>query len=797
MLVASLPIAAAVVPCIANASTPAGMVDARGGTVGSVALAIGRQSGVSVSLKGSIAARGAPAIRGRMTARQALRLLAKSSDLDLNEVSDRAFILSARRVEPQPRLSRRSHNRAEPDHADPAPRDEPDIIVTASKRGTPLKHFAGQWSRLDGSRFDHGGIVGTEAIEQRTVGFTSTHLGAGRNKLFIRGIADSSFSGPTQSPVGQYLGDLRVGYNGADPDLRLVDMDSVEVMEGPQGTLYGAGALGGIILLKPRLPDPQEIGVDASIGSSITQHGDPGFDLSTTVNLPVTGNAALRITGYRSVEGGYIDNVVTGERDVNRVTVGGGRVLGTAEIAPDWHVDLTVTGQNINGRDSQYADADGGGLIRASSIDQPFESRFALGSLVLRKDSGTIRFRSTLGTSWQKVDERFDASIDDRARGLKQLSRGRQYNSETRIWRPMTDGWSWLFGFSRLENTYRVRRDITEHGDVTDLAGMVNRLSETTLYGEVGKELTDRIEATVGGRYTMAHLRGSGEHLTPFALVRISADDGERTEQRFLPSASILARPVDGFTVYARYQQGFRPGGLSIASELVHLFRRDLLATMEAGFRFGKPRSDIVDLSGSITRSRWYDIQADYLDPQGLPVTDNIGDGRIWSATLNGGIQLAGGFRLEAGAVFNDGRVTRPSAAYEALISAARDEAGIVASADDMRIPNIARWVGRVALDWVRPIGNGWTMDANIYARYTGHSRLGVGPRLGERQGNYFDSGLSLRVSDGRKGLTLTINNLTDSIGNRFAFGAPMSSDHQAITPIRPRTARIGFDWSL
>ena len=72
-------------------------------------------------------------------------------------------------------------------------------------------------SRIDGDEFKPLGVAGTEAIEARSVGFSSTHLGAGRNKLFIRGIADSSFSGPTQSPVGQYFGDMRTGYSGPGP----------------------------------------------------------------------------------------------------------------------------------------------------------------------------------------------------------------------------------------------------------------------------------------------------------------------------------------------------------------------------------------------------------------------------------------------------------------------------------------------------------------------------------------------------------------------------------------------------
>src|SRR3546814_5101990 len=93
-----------------------------------------------------------------------------------------------------------------------------------------------------------------DSILSRTASVSSTHLGPGRNKLFIRGIADSSFTGPTQSTVGQYFGDIRLSYNAPDPDLRLYDIDNVEILEGPQGTLYGAGSLGGIIPVRSESP---------------------------------------------------------------------------------------------------------------------------------------------------------------------------------------------------------------------------------------------------------------------------------------------------------------------------------------------------------------------------------------------------------------------------------------------------------------------------------------------------------------------------------------------------------------
>jgi iron complex outermembrane receptor protein len=724
-----------------------------------------------------------------MDAGDALSRLARASGLQVKKVGANSYVLVAAArpsAAPKPKASPKLVHLA----AQPLPEPEPqDIIVTASKRDTLSRRFPGQWSRIDGDEFAPLGVPGTEAIESRSVGFSSTHLGAGRNKLFIRGIADSSFSGPTQSPVGQYFGDMRTGYSGPDPDLKLVDMQSVEILEGPQGTLYGSGALGGIVLLKPNTPDLRELSGTAAIGGSATWHGDLGYDASAVVNAPLGSNVAVRGVAYHAREGGYIDNVATGEEDINDIGVTGGRATLTAELVPDWFVDLAGIAQRIDGDDSQYADDEGSGLARDSLVDQPFSSDFALASLVVRKDSGLIRFRSTTGASWQDVDENFDATLEGLVRQLGQHSKARALSNETRIWRPMADGYSWLVGFSSIAHRYRVSRDLTVDEMTTDLAGIENRVRETTIYGEVGVELSPSIEGSVGSRYTISKLSGSGQHLSPLAWTKLDAEDTKRTEHRFLPSAALLARPLDGLTLYARYQQGFRPGGLSIAADTVRLYRNDRLGTAELGFRYGSPGRDRFDLQGSATRSVWNDIQADFLDPSGLPVTDNIGDGRVWTVTINGGLRLTPDFRLEAGIAWNDGKITKPTDLFRTLM--------IGNGGGSMEIPNIARVVARGAIEWHRDLPGDWKLETNAYARYVGRSRLGVGQHLGEEQGQYLDSGLILRASDQQRTFSLTVTNLTDEVGNRFAFGAPIATGADQLTPLRPRTIRLGFEHSF
>ena len=757
-----------------------------------MAFAIGRQAGISIAVPDrSLLGRHAPAIRGTMEAGDALSRLARASGLQVKKVGANSYVLVAAappKDSPKPRPARKLlHVAAQPvQQPEPEPQD---IVVTASKRDTLSMRFPGQWSRIDGEEFAPLGVPGSEAIESRSVGFSSTHLGAGRNKLFIRGIADSSFSGPTQSPVGQYFGDMRTGYSGPDPDLKLVDMQSVEILEGPQGTLYGSGALGGIVLLKPNAPQLGELSGTAALGGSVTWHGDLGYDASAVINAPLGGNVALRGVAYHAREGGYIDNLATGEKDINDIGVTGGRAALTVELIPGWFVDLAGVAQRIEGDDSQYADDEGDGLNRDSPVDQPFSSDFTLASLVVRKDAGPIRFRSTTGASWQDVDENFDASDRAEVRKLGQRSKARAVSNETRVWRPMADGYGWLVGFSSIVHRYEVSRDLTEDDSTIDLSGVENRVRETTVYGEFGAELTPAIEATVGARYTVTKLSGSGEHLSPLAITKLDEEDARRTEHRFLPSAALLARPIEGLTLYARYQQGFRPGGLSIAADTVRLYRNDRLGTAELGFRYGRPGRDRFDLQGSATLSRWSDIQADFLDPSGLHVTDNIGDGRVWTVTVNGGVRVSPELRLEAGLAWNDGKITKPTDVFRALV--------VGSEVGSMEIPNIARFVARGAIDWTHDLGGDWKLETNAYARYVGRSRLGIGQHLGEEQGQYLDSGLILRASDKRRAFSLTVTNLTDEVGNRFAFGAPIATGADQLTPLRPRTIRLGFGQSF
>ncbi len=639
----------------------------------------------------------------------------------------------------------------------------------------------GQVSILDGAALQAGGVGGTEKITQRLATVSSTHLGSGRNKLFIRGIADSSFTGPTQATVGQYLGDLRLTYNAPDPDLRLSDMARVEVLEGPQGTLYGAGSLGGIIRL---VPNPPEIGVTSisgTLGGSFTQDGDIGGDFGAVVNLPVAGDkAAIRATFDAATLGGYIDKPLLDKQNGNRTEILGGRLSARVSLGPDWSIDLIALGQTTDAADSQYADREGQPLTSSARVREGSDADYGMGQFVLSGRLGDIRIRSTTGLVRQRLHERYDATPPEGPpRVFAQTNRTRMIANETRVWAPERKGFGWLMGASFTHNETVLRRSFEAEGIRSTATGVRNTIDEATLYGEASLRLKNYIVATAGGRFTWSRLGGAGEDVLPAIALARAEVTADRTSTTFLPSLALHAEVSPKTTLYMRYQEGFRPGGFAIESEFVRRFRNDRTGTFEVGARHGRAGADPFDLALSFSYTRWRDIQADFIDNTGLPSTANIGDGRVWSASLAGGADVAAGLRVEAGVTWNESKVDQPPLSLLART---------------MQVPNIAELAGRVGFSWNRDIGEDLQLTANGWASYVGRSRLGIGPELGEAQGDYLDSGVNVRIGTEGLGLTLGVTNLANTRGNRFSLGTPFSTGRDQVTPLRPRTLRLGVD---
>ncbi|WP_347304116.1 TonB-dependent receptor [Croceibacterium sp. TMG7-5b_MA50] len=764
-------------------------------TAGQAVIAIARQSGTSIVIADPLlAGRRVPALRGRHRAVDAVRRIAAT-------VGGRAVMVGTGAWRIVPGRAPATSIAPRPEVPPPEVVGEP-ITVVASKRDLDLSQFAGQVAVREGEVLTFGGVGGTERITQALASVSSTHLGSGRNKLFIRGIADSSFTGPTQATVGQYLGDLRLGYNAPDPDLRLSDLARVEVLEGPQGTLYGAGSLGGIIRLVPNVPQLDVTAASARIGGSLTQHGRPGVDVGATLNLPVAADAAaLRVVVDAMRSGGYIDKPLIGQQDVNRSDILGGRAMLRVELAPGWTADVMGIGQRIDAADSQYADRTitrSHELTRDALVTEGSDAGFAQGQFVLSGRIGGLQLRSTTGLTRQDLTERYDATRDPvTPRLFVQENDTHMFAHETRLWQPTGERFGWLAGISYMRNRVRLTRAIDDTAAQQRIAttGVTNRIEEATVYGEASLRLLPGLTATAGARLTRSELDGEGENLPLPLVATLRAITGERRETVLLPSAALLAQLQPDTTLYLRYQEGFRPGGLAIEGDIVRRFDRDSTSTYELGARHGTAGRGPFDIAASVSFTDWRDIQADFIDGTGFPSTANIGDGRVWTATLSGSVAITSELRLDGGLSVNSSRVRAEDVSFFLASIGAVDRVTRAETIERTRqVPNIADLSVRAGFDWRRPVGPSLELTARGWASYVGRSRLGIGPELGEPQGDYLDSGLTLRLGRADMGVTLGVTNLADTRGNRFALGTPFVQDRQQVTPLRPRTIRLGFD---
>ena len=143
----------------------------------------------------------------------------------------------------------------------------------------------------------------------------------GVNSIEMRGLTTSLLD-PTNSQerslTALYLDDIPLAMQPFNPDLRVFDLERIEVLKGPQGTLYGAGSMSGTIRLITKKPDPDHFSGNADLAISATQHGSSNYSVRGLVNLPlIEDKLAVRLSGYRGDDSGYINNIGTGQAKAN------------------------------------------------------------------------------------------------------------------------------------------------------------------------------------------------------------------------------------------------------------------------------------------------------------------------------------------------------------------------------------------------------------------------------------------------------------------------------------------------
>jgi len=775
----ALALALAAAPALAQRSTitlPATTLDI---AIGQLA----RQTGADiVSTDPGLRSIRTPSIRGAADLEAALRQLLRNTGYRARRLAGGGY-----RIERESSVPARKPPPASARIAPPPPlAPDPDIVVTASKQRITLLRYPGSLTQVADRSALPGTAAGTlsDAAHQVPI-LQSTQLGAGRNKVFIRGIADSSFNGSTQAPTSVYLDDVQLNYSGPEPGLRLYDMASVEVLEGPQGTLYGSGAIGGVIRLTSNPVNLHAVATAATSGVTATGGAEPGYDLAGMLNLPLLQDrVGVRLVGYHIRDGGYLRDDDRRIHDVNRSDTSGLRAAIRVAPGDGWQVEASGAGQWIEAKDGQYAERLEGLLVRRTLLAQPFDNRLLFGRLVVSKDwDSGLRFVSASGITGYDTRETFDATARN-ARGavlsprtIYRANHDKQLLSqEARLSRSLPNGNSWVAGFTLVSDRDVLTRSVAQAGRDITIVGVTNVTNAASGFGEATFALSPRLSVTAGGRYSSARTDGD-----PSAQARPSAFVKGRLTRRLDPTLAASWRLASDLALFARFQTGYRTGGLAVAPGIGRVadYKSDAITVVETGIRKLRRGPTGLAASGSVSAAWWENVQADLITRLGQPYTANIGSAKI--VTLEGNLDWmpVPGLHAQALFLFTDNHVEGPIAD--------------LSKRNNRRLPETPPFAAHAGLSYAWGASRAQPR-VGLSADYTGRSVLGTGDFLDVSQGRYWTADAFAALRFGKAELSVTLNNLADRRANQFAFGNPFSLGlRDQLTPLRPRNIRIGI----
>lgn len=705
---------------------------------------LAREARVSIGTDGALPRVPTPRLHGKMTVAEAFARLLAGSGYVAQPVSATAWRIE--RASPI-RVAPVSQTVAPPPEAPPQP-----ILVTATKQPVELLSLAAAVSVVGVARMQ---MVGTQSasatIASDVDGLSLTSLGPGRNRMFLRGVADSAFSGESQSTVAVVLDEARLTYAAPDPDIRLVDMERVEVLKGPQGSLYGTGALGGIYRMVSHQAVIDETSLVSSAGVTHIYPGGTGYSLSNVANLPVlTGTAAVRLVGYTSQEPGWID---TGSRrDANDTRVYGARLQMGVIPTDGWRVDLTGFGQWLTSRDSRYVYAPGT-YTRNAQAAEPHDNDLTHIAGRLTGELSGVDVMLASAVTLQKVGDTSDATVGADGFGLADpeilLDRRRYKTSDSELrLRGHVGRLRWLTGLTHVDAQQSMAMTLRGRSSSSLTVDQDRRDShDSAAYFNLTLPLTSALSLDGGARLFLSSVR---ERRQTFSGPMTRKQD----KAGVTPSLALVWQPNAGRLVYVRYGSAFRQGGTDInASGTIDVLKSDELASLEAGWRQQIAGTGQAELSAWY--SRWNNVQSDLLLDNGLFETTNAGDAVILGIEGKLDLPIGHSWHLEAGGNVTDARLTRNALGFELK---------------DRRLPVVPEYTLRAALrrDFTLAGMMAW---ARLNLRYVGPARMSFDPDIDRGMGNLVESAFELHLIRDRWQFTLSAQNLLQDKGNVFAFG--------------------------
>ena len=520
------------------------------------------------------------------------------------------------------------------------------VVVTAQRRREPAREVPLSADVVRGEDLERSGYQSLADLAALLPGvnYNVTGSGSGQSQVTMRGISTGAQVGAT---VSMYIDDVPFGsssgYAGGGSsalDLGLFDLAAAEVLRGPQGTLYGAGAMGGLIKYVAAEPDPAERLANITTELSDSRNGKLSHVARAVLNLPLQdGKAALRATLYQREEGGFVRDSNHSNRIVDGAKIDGARLA--LLLTPTKNLSLRLTAlsqrQQRDGSPTEDVSLTSGEPVdgrwsKRLFLNEPVKISNDLVSLAIKADLDWATLDAISGWQRSRNDGRADPSalyqaylaplgISAAGYGLDYSFATRKITQEVRLTSPRSRSLEWLVGaFYTKEEGYKSQylqaynQQLQVVPPLLADARFPSTFSERAVFATATYFVNERTDMTLGVRrsHNDQHLEQRFEGL--FAPAPQPAADSSEDVTTWMATARW--RPTAGQAFYLRAASGYRPGGpLPVIRNPINgeplnqsSYRSDSLWSYEAGWK-GDLLPGKVSAELALYQINWKDMQ--------------------------------------------------------------------------------------------------------------------------------------------------------------------------------------------
>ena len=573
----------------------------------------------------------------------------------------------------------------EPEAASATAVDE--IIVTATRRAERLQDVPLSITTLSQEDLNERGIVGYEGLATETPGVVLNRASANFNNFTARGIATNGYNANLQSTVAIYIDELPISANGNSTilDPTLFDVERIEFLRGPQGTLFGAGSLAGALRILTHKPDPTRFEAAALVDIGLTGADSLRQRYNGMVNIPlIEDELALRIVGFGRHEEGYVDNIGTGITNSNTLESLGGRAVLQWEPSDRLTLRFLASREESNPEDASLTNPSLGEYVRRS--DRP---DLYTGIMRNFNFTGEYQFdgaRLTSSWTWSKFNQKFHADLGGTfghliAFGIEADAYDDTIVQETRLVSDPGGRIDWVVGgfyFERRRDVDFGYRSTPEFLAMRGITGLPDEYyqrlynhsisREMAGFGQLTYRFSDDLWITGGLRYGKTDAQGftEGGYNSNYLTNALLDIPGPLTITPILPAEGLVAedtgpsyrvslswRPTPSVTTYAAVATGFRAPVVN-----AYAGAPSLTDPTDLIIPFGATSDELINYEIGV-KGRWLDgrlyanLALYHIDWNDIQVQANRVSDQIQFATNIGGA-VSRGFEFEIVALPTD-----------------------------------------------------------------------------------------------------------------------------------------------